>query len=452
MPGGVWTSQNKVRPGAYINFEGEPLTTIGIGERGIAAATLPLNWGGEGKIINVLSQDLIYGDILKKVGLKYDDAEALPLKLALSNCALLKIFNSNVNGVKASATIDVSSGTGDGLVVEAKYPGTFGNKIAILIKVTNNLATVETYADGYFADRQVVPSNDITKLVDNDFVTFSGTGTLVDTADAEPLTGGTNGSTVSNLYTTFFGLLRNEIWNTVAITSTTAADKELAEAFVKDLRENEGKYVQAVVANSADADYDGVINVVSGVNMKDGTAVAANNFTLWVAGATAGAELTESLTGKVVDGAVSIISQLSNTDIINALNEGKFVLAVNEDGSIRVEKDINSYHSYVSSTTKGYEFSKNRIIRELDEIASSIKRVWERTYMGKVSNNETGRALFKSSIITYMMSLQNAGAIQDFNPETVQVEQGDNADAVVAYLAVKPVDAMEFLYMTVTVS
>jgi len=451
MPGGVWTSQNKVRPGAYINFEGEPLANISIGERGIAALTMPLSWGGEGEIINVLASDLIYGDALKKIGLKYEDAEALPVRLALSNCAMLKIFNSNANGEKAAVVIDVATETGSGLRIDAKHPGTFGNKIAVLIDVANGIATVETYADGFFVDRQKVPANSISSLQNNDFVEFSGDGTLV-TTESTRLTGGTDGATVTNLYTTFFNKLRNEIWNTVAITSTTGTDLTLAQNFIQDLRENEGKYVQAVVANSEDADYEGIINVVNGVNLSDGTQVTAAMFTTWVAGATAGAYITESLTGKVVTGATSIISNLSNTEIIEALNAGKFVLSVNQDGSIRVEKDINSYHSFDEHPTKGYEFSKNRIIRELDEIAASIKNVWEKTYMGKISNNDTGRSLFKSSIISYMMSLQNVGAIQDFNTDSVQVEQGDNVDAVVAYLAVKPVDAMEFLYMTVTIS
>lgn len=447
MPGGKWTSQNKQRPGAYVNFEGEPTTTIGIGERGIAAIAMPLSWGGEGTLIPVLSTDLLYGDSLKKVGLMYEDTGALLLKLALANCALLKVFNTNTGGTEATKTIATTGG--DGLVVTAKYPGTFGNKIAVKITVSSGMATVETYADNWFVDRQVVAANSISSLKANDFVTFEGDGTLV-TTNSTLLVGGTDGTTVSNLYQTFFGLLRNEIWNTVAITSTTQADLTLAQTFIQDLRDNEGKYVQAVVANSSDADYEGIINNISGVKLDDGTQVSASQFTAWVAGATAGAYLTESLTGKVVTGAASIINQLSNQEIIDALNVGKFLLAVNQDGSIRVEKDINSLHTFTA--TKGYEFSKNRVIRELDEIGASIKNVWERTYMGKVSNNETGRLMFKSSIINYMSSLQDTGAIQDFNPESVVVQQGDNVDAVVAYLAVKPVDSMEFLYMTVTIS
>ena len=448
MPGGIWTTQNKIRPGAYINFEGEPQTQINIGERGIAAMTMALNWGGEGALISVTSTDLIDGGILSKVGLTYADAAALPLKLALANCAMLKIYNSNTGGVKASTTISVATGTGDGLVVTAKYPGTYGNKIAIKIDVSSGTATVETYADGYFVDRQQVAATAITDLQSNDFVDFSGSGTLETTASTL-LTNGTNGSTVSNLYTTFFNALRNEIWNTVAVTSTTSDDLTLAKTYIQDLRENEGRYVQAVVAN-ATVDYEGVINVVNGVRLTDGTTVSAADFTVWVAGATAGAYLTDSLTGKVVENAASIVSQLTNTQIIEALQQGKFVLALNQDGSIRVEKDINSLHTFTA--TKGYTFSKNRVIRELDEIGSSIKNIWETTYLGKVSNNETGRMLFKSSIITYLDTLQNAGAITEFDPDMVSVMPGDAVDAVLATIAIKPVDSMEFLYMTVTIS
>ena len=51
MAGGVWSSQNKVRPGAYINFETDNLITTEIGTRGIATMAMELDWGAEGKLI-----------------------------------------------------------------------------------------------------------------------------------------------------------------------------------------------------------------------------------------------------------------------------------------------------------------------------------------------------------------------------------------------------------------
>ena len=45
MAGGIWLAQNKVRPGAYINFKAVPKSKMTVGDRGIVAMGLPLSWG-----------------------------------------------------------------------------------------------------------------------------------------------------------------------------------------------------------------------------------------------------------------------------------------------------------------------------------------------------------------------------------------------------------------------
>ena len=97
--------------------------------------------------------------------------------------------------------------------------------------------------------------------------------------------------------------------------------------FIQDMRENEGKYVQAVVANNDTANYEGIINNVNGVVLEDGTQISALQFTAWVAGATAGADIVESITGKVVDGATGIVGLLSNDAIVEGLANGKLSAA-----------------------------------------------------------------------------------------------------------------------------
>ena len=216
------------------------------------------------------------------------------------------------------------------------------------------------------------------------------------------------------------------------------------------MRDEEGKYVQAVVANYNDADYEGIINNVNGVTLEDGTSISAVEFTAWVAGATAGASLVESNTGKTINGAVGIVDQLSNEAIISGLKTGQFILSSNQNGTIKVEKDINSLHTY--SDDISYNFTKNRVIRVLDTIGSDIKNIWETTFLGLVSNNVDGRDLFKASLINYLKDLQGRGAIQDFNgADDVEVTQGQAIDSVVADIRVKPVDSMEYLYLTINV-
>jgi len=444
MAGGIFGAMNKIRPGAYINFTKESEEIANVGTRGIVTMLAPLSWGNFSAINEVTGADMINGKSLAKIGMLSTDANALLFNLALENAAVLKIFNTNKSGVKATKTLT------DGLTITAKYPGVFGNKIAIVVKELNATTfDVETYADGYYVDSQKVAA--IADLVSNDYVDFSGTGDLAAT-ESTLLTGGTDGTAMqsSEYLPLYFTALKNTRWNTLAFDSNVAADITSIITFIQTMRETEGKYVQAVVANAAAANYEGIINLVNGVVLDNGTTVAAKDFTTWVAGATAGAALNESLTGKVVTRAKSVDGLLDNTAIINGLQVGKFILSLNQNGTVKVEKDINSLHSFTA--TKSYVFSKNRVIRELDTIGAAIEDIWETTYLGKVTNNNNGRLQFKSSIINYLADLVNQGAIDEFDPDRVIVEAGEDVDEVIASIAVKPLDSMEYLYMTVNIS
>ena len=443
MASGKFSSMNKVRPGAYINFETQSVEEVNIGTRGIATMALPLSWGEEGSLIELSGNDMISGKSLSKVGLIASDADALLINLALQNCRVLKIYNTNSGGVAATKVLGEN-----GITVTAKHPGTFGNKIAIVIKAADTNFIVETYANGYFIESQKVSA--VSELKANDFVTFGTTGTLA-AISSTLLAGGTDGTTqtFTNYSTNYFNALRVTKWNTMACNLNTEGDIGTVVDFIKEMREDEGKYVQVVVANYDTADHEGIINLVNGVVLEDGTTISAADFTAWVAGATAGAQPTESLTGKVVEGAVSIVNPLSNSAIETGLVSGQFILSLNQSGQVKVEKDINSLHTFTAD--KGYVFSKNRVIREIDEIGFGIEDIWETTYLGKVSNTKDGRTLFKSSIIKYLSDFAGKGGIEEFDNSSVVVEQGDDIDSVVASLSIRPLDSMEFLYMTVNV-
>lgn len=494
MAGGVWSSQNKVRPGAYINFETDNIISAEVGTRGIVTMAMELNWGAEGKLIELTSEELYNGDSLAKIGLLPNDDNALLLKLALQNAQTLKLFRLNKNGVKASKQLisydeynlttdtelvsgktyytrsgagttespyvytevqepDVSAistyyeKTSYGLTATAKYPGTFGNKIAIVITTigeTNVSYNVQTYADGYLVDTQTIKIVD--EIKNNDFVIFEGNCNL-SAISSTLLVGGTNGDTITD-YEDYFEALVISRWNTMAVPVDDGTIQDNVITFIRTMRESEGKYVQAVIANHGGVDYEGIINNICGIAIDDFEITAAQ-FTAWVAGATAGADINESLTGKIVTDATSIINAKTSEEIIDGLKKGHFLLSLNQDGAIKVEKDINSLHTF---NQKSYIFSKNRVIRELDEIGSGIARIWENTYLGKVSNDENGRVLFKSSIIDFLTELRNQGGIDEFDTEGITVDAGENIDAVVATLAVKPLDSMEFLYMTVDIN
>ena len=238
-------------------------------------------------------------------------------------------------------------------------------------------------------------------------------------------------------------------WQTMAIVDTDTDLKSSAVDFIKQMREDTGRYVQAVVSAYDLADYEGIINSVNGAVI-DGITFQPNEFVAVVAGMTAGANINESNTARVIDGATKIVGEKTNEDIIAGLEKGQFMLSTSASGKIKVEQDINSLHTF--TTTKGYVFSKNRVIRTIDEIGTTTCVTWEDSYMGKVNNDETGRDVFLSDLITYAEELTRIGAITDFDSSTdITIDQGDDVDSVLVTWIVKPVDSMEKLYMTVTV-
>ena len=114
-----------------------------------------------------------------------------------------------------------------------------------------------------------------------------------------------------------------------------------------------------------------------------------------------------------------------------------------------IEQDINSLTKFTS--TKPKDFSKNRIIRTLDEICTNTTQTFETSFLGKVSNNEYGRDLFKANRVSYLAGLETQNMIRDFDPNDLVLKQGDEKDAVLMNLYVTPVDAMEKLYMNLVV-
>lgn len=443
MAGGTWLAQNKTRPGAYINFKAVQKGAMTVGDRGIVAIGLPLSWGKEGELIEVFSSDLLDGVSQKKIGFTAFDVESKLLAGCLSYAYKALVYRMNKNGAKASAEIGA-------LKCVAKYSGEFGNKILVAVSKDESIYVVTTYVNGSVVDTQKVA--EITELENNDYVIFSKgeLGDWEETAGTS-LTGGTNGTTeTSTAYPEMFKLLKMAKWQTYACLSSDNSIKSNVCTFIKQLRNDEGKYVQAVVADYDGADFEGIINSVSGAVIDD-VEFSKEDFVTIVAGMTAGANFNESNTARIIKGATSIIGELDDSGIKEGLSKGKFILSTSTSGNIKVEQDINSLHTY--DKDHNYNFSKNRVMRTLDEIGTTTKLTWEDTYMGKVDNDSTGRSLFKADLVAYGNELQRLRGIQEFEGVTdIEVSQGNNLDSVVCSWVVKPVDSMEKLYMQVSVN
>ena len=243
MPsGGTWKAQNKVRPGAYINFVSVPKPVGTVGERGVVAIALPMSWGATDSLIEVYGSDLLDGKSLEKIGCTAYDAESLPFRLALKYCYKGLFYRMDRGGLVATAT------NGE-LTISAKYAGTIGNKLSVnVIEDTPEVGkyTVNVLYDGAVKESYVVATMGELKDVESVWVNFT---VSEENESATPtattgvaLNGGTNGTITENTFAPdFFNLITTEQWQCMAIQSDSATLPALIQAKITSLREDLGK-------------------------------------------------------------------------------------------------------------------------------------------------------------------------------------------------------------------
>ncbi|WP_058303447.1 phage tail sheath family protein [Gorillibacterium timonense] len=437
MAGGTFTTQNKVRPGVYINFASAAGSLGSVGNRGTVTLPLSLPWGEAKKILTIQAGD----DVTKVLGYELSAPQLVLVREALKHAGTLLLYRLNT-GVKAAIT----AGT---LTATAKFGGTKGNAVKIVIEANlddSEKFDVQTYVDGKLADKQTVAT--IADLAANDWVAFGGTGDLAVTAGAA-LTGGLDGTVVNQDYVDYLSAIELHDFQTIALPSTDTTLKSLFVSFVKRLRDVEGRKIQAVLENYPAADAEGIISVKNGVQLTDGRVLTPAQATAWVAGATAMAGANQSLTYTAYDDAADAVPRLTNSQTELALKNGEWVFT-SLNGQAVVEQDINTFKSYTPE--KGKAFSKNRTLRVLDGLANDWKKIYEAYYIGKVDNNDDGRSLFRNECVKLAEQYQNMGALQNLKAaDDIRVFPGAEADSVAVEAALQPVDAIEKIYMKVQV-
>lgn len=447
MNGGTFTpGTEKKRPGIYFNFKTTAQQRITLGDRGTVALPITMSWGEPKTFISISGIE----DLNKKVGLNIDDKSLLLFREAKKKAQTVLLYRLN-EGEPAKAQIS------ENFNVLANYGGQKGNEVTI--QVTENVLDsskrdVVTYVGTDIVDKQVV--TDVKELKQNKYVSFSGEGEVTITAGVT-LSGGKNGVPSVADYTAFLEEAETEYFDVIALPNNTSEQlKATFVAFIKRLRDDQGRKVQGVLANYP-ADHEGIINVTSGVLLEDGTEITPAKATAWVAGASAGANFNQSLTFVEYEGAVDTLERLDNDQVEYRLSQGEFLFTFDaRDRTVSVEKDINSLTTY--TTEKNKTFAKNKIIRVLDAINNDLTReLKDLIKLRKANGNDIpasddGLQLVKTLITQYLTQLQDGSGITGFDSETdITIALNEDRDGFLIDLAVQPVDAAEKFYFNVEV-
>lgn len=428
LGGGTFVSQNKKLPGSYINFISASKANAATSERGVAAMALNLDWGPDGEIFKVTSEDFV-SNTLKVFGYSYSDEKMKGLRDLFLNIRTLYAYRLN-SGEKAKNKY-----------ATARYSGIRGNQISIIIASNvdeSQKFDVTTVIGTKTVDMQTVSKSE--ELVDNDYVIFDKSAQLAVTAGTA-LAGGTNGNTNGEGHQEFLGKLESYNFNAVGCDSEDSSVASLYATFVKRMREDVGVKCQAVIFNTA-SDYEGVVNVVNT------TKESNTGLIYWVTGIIAACEINQSNTNRTYNGEYTIEADYTQSELEAAIDAGKFIFhKVGDD--IRVLKDINSLTS--TNTEKNDDFKSNQTIRVLDQIATDVAAVFNNKYIGKIQNNNAGRVSLWNDIITLFKNYQTSQAIEEFDSADITVEAGNDKQSVIINASAQPINAMEKLYMSVVV-
>ena len=557
MAGGTWIDQNKVRPGVYINYKSSPQALSTMGERGTVAIARQLSWGEVGKLIAIEDPS----DCATKLGYSSTADEMLFIRQILlgSNrthgAKKVLVWRLDCAGAsKASASLGTETGAAK---AEARYVGTRGNDISIVVTVVNNSDnkpvgyTIQTLLAGKVVE-SVTVKQDATgnQIESNSYVVFSGgaikegtyplTGgsdgnqyenpikasaelykgsSIVITAEAvvagedgnrisveigdthsgssqrdlivyvdntekarTPFSGGASNSQVSNeyvvvnktgntdwttvektqlsggsdgttpdasIYDAFFTALKTTAFDVLIYDGKDATLKSTFASFVKDQSNEEGKRCQCVLSEYV-ADNECIISCASqSVTLDTGAVLKPEQLTWWVGGASAGANVNESLTYSCYPGAVDIEPKLTRSEQEAQIEGGNFAL-ISQFDKIQVLTDINSFTTF--SVEKGKAFRKNRVVRTVFGLCNDIYKTFALYYIGAVHNDEEGRKALKAEILNLMLKYQGNRALQNVVVDDVTVNKGVDSDAVVIEINCQPVDSIEKIYINITIS
>lgn len=476
MAAGSFLFENKLRPGCYIQIKGVPKASANMSERGTVVILMNADSGG--LLTEISANDILTGG---------SSAKGFPLSMFTDTKNILNyvypyvnkliIGRLNYGGTAASALV-LGTSESPQLTATANYSGTFGNGLSVIIvaeatgegKYKGQGFFVRTSLNGEVVDEQNIKLPN--ELRDNDYLSFTKDVSLValSAVASVDLAGGTNGTESDNNLTKILGKLTGMSWNTLGFCGKDA-NRSVIDTYIKNIRENKGKYRQGVLFNNSSSDYEGIISPFQAfavddddvdwldTESSDPTEEAERLAALrlrqmfavgFVAAITAGSDVNISNTyAPVPANVIEVIPAPDEDEDVEAdLRLGLLTFTHNSRNQIVIEKDINTLHTYTQTRT--VPFSKNRVIRCLDELSNTKVMVWEEMFIGKIDNNVTGRNLLKSQIMTIIQNLVKVGAMNESDTQII-VEQGDDPDKVRSYETVRPIDAMEQLYSYVTV-
>lgn len=443
MAGGTFNPNiPKKRPGVYVNVKSGRNTGTAPALQGIVAMPLVgYDWGPKGKFLEISSEapDALRSQLGRAIA---DDNKFMRrIRMALLSADIVQVYIP-AGGTKAAGNAAVTDGQ---LTLTAMYEGTMGNDLKV-VSVANPLGGFDVSV--YNGNEEVELFEGVAEVDDligkSAYVEFSGSGKLAAFASAS-LSSGTDAADDNTGWTAFLDACEDLRFDCMCFPEE---DEDLHAALlskIKFIRENLGRKCQAVAPDFA-ADYEGIINLVNGVEY-DGVDVEDAEATAFVAGITAAADYVTSNTYAVFPGATGIIGRKTNEEAEASIDAGEMFFSFDEDGNVIIEYDINSLTTFTADKSEDYR--KNRVLRVYDSLANELRTTF---VPGRYQNSPKDWEVMESLGRSILSAYETAGAITNVSLEDdFYVDQSKSVgEATYFNVAIQAMDSAEKLYFSVT--
>jgi len=449
MPGSFSKEARPVRPGAYFNWEAEPVTTIAPNIGSVVCVPITHDWGPDEQLIACNS----LGDFQTKFGpsrttpgyaavMQCFKGEGVPQRGGAGQVLVYRMTGASVK----PGTVDVAGTGGTSITLTAKYPGTYSNNLGVRVRVNSTdltKADLLITLNGTIIESHTWASNDIAGFValinqQSKWVTATaGTGTAVDTstpATIQPFGGGDDGSTlVAADWTDMLDAVSNARFSLFApFDLTDSAIMTTLQAWCANLNSVGKRFMLVVGGAAADTAQtaidrstslsglpgngggENIVNVGVGTLVDDelGT-LSTSQLAPRIAGILAARGETMSLTFARLAGTTPGVLP-SDNDVSLCFDGGVVVFGQDSNAlsPVRVEKGLTTYTG--GDDSKPYLIYRNpKFVRTMQGIELDITDWSTSAAIGTLQVNDATRALIVGYGHQVMEQRAGLGVIQD---------------------------------------
>lgn len=435
LGGGKFTSMNKQLAGAYVNTISEPKALSLFGDRGTVAVALTSNYGNKGEIIKLKSRDF---ELRCSELFGYDvwADEVKNIRELMSKATEIYVYQLAEN-VKAKNDIAV-----------AKRGGTRGNDISIKIQTNINdeaKKDVITMVDDLAVDIQTV--NEVSQLSPNKYVDFLPSADISENVVKKSLEGGTTGTATIKEHTEFLARMESETFDVLLCPYIEKEVQQIYMSFTKRLRNEIGilfaLVLQSIKGENLDFyDDEGIVAVYNTVLDENST---GTELTYYTAGLYASTPIGVSNIGAKYSGEYEVDTNLTQLQLVDLKNSGKFVYH-KEGEDVIVLEDINTL--VTTTEVKGEEFKENQVIRVVDALSIADAQLFTKTFIG--SNIDlASMESFQNGLVAIREKFVDKKALRDFDKDSIIVSTVEGQrGSIKATSGVVPPDCFKKLYLT----